>query len=358
MHSLVLRIFLDSLTASEMIMSSTPLKLALPLTLLPLFACGEIPTQPTAAGNPAAAAVSMAAVANSWTATAPPPYDRFIFGYDLGMAPNSAGHSIVYAFGGTSSDEGGTGKSVKAYNVATNTWTSKVSQVGVFNSNGVGKIGNRLYFSGGYVNTESPPDMTNALWAYDYSGDRMIRKADLPIFSAEGVTGVINGKLYVLPGACDGNRYPLAGSCAQEPTRRFYRYDPATNTWVQRRSAPHFHRQGAAAVIDGKFYVAGGFNNFTPVADLDVYDPATNTWSTLAPVPTAGGATGAVLGGQFYVVVHGSNGTIRTYAYNRATNQWKAKAAPDFSGSATRVTLDGRALLFLAGGDQSALYTP
>jgi hypothetical protein len=332
------------------------------LSILALAACGEntTPTQPEMGGDPAPAALSLAA-SNSWTAGAPTPYSDFIYGYNLGMAPNSSGQSIVYAFGGTSSDEGGTGMSVQAYNVATNTWSGRLSQVGVYYSNGVGKIGSRLYFSGGYVTAGNLPDASRELWAYDYSSDRMIRKAPLPIFSAEGGSGVINGKLYVLPGACNGNGYPNPGYCAAEATRRFYRYDPATNTWVSRRQAPHFHRQGAAAVIDGKFYVAGGFNSFQPVADLDVYDPATNTWSTLAPVPTGGAASGAALGGKFYVVVQGFNGTTpdnRAYAYNRGTNQWKATAAPDFFGSATRVTLDGRSQLFMASGDQSALYTP
>jgi N-acetylneuraminic acid mutarotase len=191
----------------------------------------------------------------------------------------------------------------------------------------------------------------------------MIMKADLPIFSAEGVTGVIDGKLYVLPGACDGNRYPLPGSCAEEPTRRFYRYDPATNTWATRHHAPHLHRDGAAAVIDGKFYVAGGIDgSHGPVASLDVYDPTTNSWRTLASIPTGGGpAQGAALQGQFYIVVQsfaGASATNRTYAYNRATNQWKTRAAPSFVGPVTRVALDGRSYLFMASGDHSALYTP
>ncbi len=331
--------------------------LALPLTALALLACGETtaPMQPEATGDPA---FSLAAARNSWTPTAPPPYDQFIHGYDLGMAPNSSGQSIAYAFGGTSSDEGGTGKSVKAYNVATNTWTGKASQVGIYSSNGVGKIGNKLYFSGGYLNHEASPDPSRQFWAYDYTRDRMIQMANLPIFSAEGVSGVINGKLYVLPGTCNGNGYPNQGYCAVEETRRFYRYDPAANTWTTRRQAPHFHRSGAAAVLGGKLYVAGGFNGFEPVTSLDVYDPATNTWRTLAPLPVGGAASGAALNGQFYVVVHGSGGPARTYAYIPASNRWKAKAAPEISGSVTRVTKDGRSYLFTATGDQSALYTP
>jgi hypothetical protein len=79
--------------------------------------------------------------------------------------------------------------------------------------------------------------------------------------------------------------------------------------------------------------VAGGFNGFEPVAYLDVYDPATNTWITRAPVPTAGGMSGATLGGQFYVVVQGFSGTTPAnvaYAYNPGTNQWKPKGGSRF----------------------------
>ena len=146
------------------------------------------------------------------------------------------------------------GKAVQAYNVATETWTSKSAQVGVYYSNGVAKIGNRLYFSGGYVTAGNLPDATRALWAYDYAHDRLIRQADLPIFSAEGVSGAINGELYVLPGSCNGNGWPNPGFCEVEQTRRFYRYDPTTNTWTSRRQSPHLHRRGAATVLDGKLY--------------------------------------------------------------------------------------------------------
>jgi N-acetylneuraminic acid mutarotase len=324
-----------------------------------LLACTseDGPTQPEADENLPAAALSLAAASNTWTSKAPPPYDAEFFGYALGTAPNPAGQSIVYAFGGTFNERGGTPRTpVRAYNVATNTWTARLSEVNAFYSNGVGKIGSKLYFSGGYNEPGTLPSFTNRTWAYDYGNDRMIRKADLPIFGAEGVTGVINGKLYVLPGACSGDLYPNPGYCAVEETRRFYRYDPGTNTWATRRQAPHFHKRGAGAVIDGKFYVVGGFNGFQPVADLDVYDPATNTWRSLAPIPTGGSASGAALGGRFYVVVSGP--VIRAYAYNPATNKWATKAAPDVFGSVVRVALDGRARLFTASGNRSALYTP
>lgn len=336
-------------------------------TALGILACTseETLTQPGTAEDPASAASSLVLASNTWTTKAPYA-GQGLFGGSAAMAPNSAGQSIVYLFGGTDG-EGGTGFRVQAYNVATNTWTTKTSRVGVFNSNGVGKIGSKLYFSGGQNGFEGVSSFTNLLWAYDYSQDRMIRKADLPIFGAEGVTGVIDGKLYVLPGACSGDGYPNPGYCAVEPTRRFYRYDPATNTWLGRRSAPHFHRFGAAGVINGKLYVAGGFNGFQPVAQLDVYNPATNTWTTLAPIPTAGRAIGTALGGKLFVIVGDGSG-LHSYIYSPATNTWKTRASPTSGHDAVvRVTLDGTSRLLAVGGSHGAdfdipnnseLYTP
>jgi hypothetical protein len=337
----------------------------LPLTLAgALRACSSAdePTQPEAPATPAPAGAALSAAPNSWTPTAPTPFGPDIFGYDVGAAPDAAGRWVAYTFGGTSDEEGGTGRQVQAYDAESDTWTRKASQVGVYNSNGVAKLGNRLYFSGGYNEVATPPSFTNLVWAYDYGRDRMLRVADLPIYGAEGVTGVIGGKLYVLPGTCSGERYPMPGYCAEEPTRRFYRYDPLANAWTARRAAPHFHRKGAAAVIDGKLYVAGGVDaSGRGMSDLDVYDPATNAWRTLAPLPVGGAASGGALQGQFFVAVQGFDGTAsvtRFYAYNRSNGGWRLRAAPDRFGPAARLTLDGVPRLFMAGADHGALYTP
>ena len=250
------------------------------------------------------------------------------------MAPKPPDKSIVYTFGGNVERRGFTGGAVKAYKVATNTWSGRQSFAHIFYSNGVGKIGNKLYFSGGYINAGNLPDATRELWAYDYSNDLMIRKAPLPIFSAEGVSGVINGKLYVLPGACNGNGYPNAGYCAEEQTRRFYRYDPVTNTWVAGTGAPLSpprrrccHRR---QVLRGGRLRAGLIHQSPP-----------STSTTRRPTPGAlcfhaqgRKRRGAGLHGKFYVVAPG-----RTYAYNPVTNQWKPRHRPADFGSVARVTL-------------------
>jgi hypothetical protein len=337
----------------------SPARSALLLTLL---ACGT-EDQPTQPGEPAETTQSLAAARNTWSPVSPKPYDPEFFGHLFAAAPNRAGHWIVYSFGGTDG-AGGSGFGVSAYHVASDSWSGRVSRVIGFHLNGVSKLGNRLYFSGGWdfgTGTKAP---LKALWAYDFAQDRMIRRADIPIFSAEGVSGVIDGKLYVLPGACAGDLWPTPGYCQVEPTRRLFAYDPATNSWSTRAPSPHFHRKGAAAVLDGKLYVVGGFRGTggdIPVRDLDVYDPASDTWQTLAPIPTGGGSTGAALPGRFFVVVHTFQGTtsvIRAYAYNPATNAWIARPAPGGFGPVVRVNQNGQARLFTAFGDKSALYTP
>jgi hypothetical protein len=345
----------------------------LPFTvgLLTLAACSESsgPTEPETGVNPAASASSVALASNTWAPRAAYPSSGAV-GLSLGVVPNAAGQSIVYSFGGTDG-EGSSGESIMAYNVATNTWTSKgyEPRVYVFNTNGVGKIGSKLYFSGGHTYVGGYRSIEGRFWAYDPATNTLTQKAHPPKFTADGVTGVIDGKLFVLPGTCDTEFYPHPVYCEHQPFRRLFRYNPATNFWATKRSAPHYHTFGAGGVINGKFYVAGGIDDHRnqPVAALDRYDPATDTWKTLAPLPTAGRARGAVLQGKLFVVVSGPAG-LRAYAYNPATNTWTAKAAPRREHPAiVQVTLDGKPRLLAVGGvrydpgaipNDSELYTP
>jgi Kelch motif len=322
--------------------------------LFALTSCGDdTPTQPTSLSDQPITGPSLAAASNTWTQKASLLADQYFGGYSVGMAPNATGQSIVYVIGGSSSDNGSTGYPIEAYNTVTNTWTNKSSSADAFGLNGVGKIGSRLYFSGGADYGSGSLAYRKTLWAYDYTNDRILQKANMPVYSGNGVTGVISGKLYVLPGTCATELYPSPGFCAAEAIRKLYRYDPSTNTWATKASAPHYHKRGAAGVINNKLYVAAGFHDFDKVADLDVYDPSTNSWKTLAPIPGGGGgATGAVIQGQLFVVTSGG-----AFAYNPATNKWTSKAAPPSFGELTRVFISGVAYLFLAGRP-SQLYTP
>jgi N-acetylneuraminic acid mutarotase len=332
-----------------------PLTLVLALNLA-LAACGEIPSEPSEPLDQFSTAHSVAATSNSWTPIAPMPglFQSFT---SMGVVTNSAGQSTAYVFGGTT-EAGGTGAQTRAYNVATNTWSTKGSQVPTFKLNGVGNIGGKLYFTGGYPEHGSPASVATT-WQYDPASDKLTQRADMPLHTADGVTGVIGDKLYVLPGTCYAIGVVSPGFCVdQEANRRLFRYNPATNTWVVKRWAPHYHRNAAAGVINNKFYVVGGLDSkLGPTVNLDVYDPATNTWQTKAPLPRVlTSLAGAALQGQLFVVGRTSTQTIKHYAYNPTSNTWTSKVAPtQFIGPAAAVLLNGKSRILVVGG---GIYTP
>jgi N-acetylneuraminic acid mutarotase len=331
---------------------SPPVQLVLALGSLALSACAEdrTPTQPESGAEPASAASLAAALApNTWTLKAAPSNGAFVNGLSASVVPDASGQSIVYVLGGRD-DDGGCGASILTYKIGTNTWASKgyEPQVYVFNSNGVGKIGNTLYISGGESYCGGYWHIDGHFSAYDPATNTLTDKPTPPKLTADGVTGVIDGKLYVLPGMCSSDFYPNLFYCENQPYRRLFRYNPATNYWATKRPAPHYHANGAGGVINGKFYVVGGSET-----TLDRYDPATNTCTTLAPPPTGGAARGAVLQGKLFVVFYDESEATprRAYAYDPATNKWTSKAKPHWNHPAiVPITWGGKPYLLAVGG--------
>ena len=339
-----------------------PLALGLPGVL----SCAPEPTAPTTSGDKPVPA--FAAAGGTWTTKAPMPTPRAYLA--AGVQNNALGQPVLYAIGGLDPGAGPT-RSVEAYNFATNRWTSKVRlPLALSNTNGVGVVNGKLYLSGGFFQTaDGRSGWYPGLQVYDPARNTWIRKADMPRRFAQGVTGVINGKLYVLTGTC--------GNCAERVSRRLYRYDPVTNTWAPRPWPPNAHVAGAGAVIHGKFYVAGGTGSDNRDSDkLDVYDPVTNRWRTLAPMPTARtGVAGAVLQNKLYIIgqsnVEPGERQNQVEAYDPVTNTWTTKTPIPGAGrgdlAAGRVTYQGRSHVVVVGGfdvegstpgDVTQVYTP
>jgi N-acetylneuraminic acid mutarotase len=347
-------------------MTRFPLALTLTVSTVAVTACGDEPMQPSIPGL-TSPAPSFAIGSNTWAPKAALPVGPT--GVATGMVYDASGNSVVYAIGGRI--DGGSDFSVQAYSVTTNTWTRKTAGTNVFNTNGVGKIGSKLYFTGGYDYGSGLRLMVSQTWAYDYGADRMIRKADMPRPTADGVTGVISNKLYVLSGNCNDDNPPVFDCANDSVSRTLYRFDPVTNKWTTLGSAPRSHVNPAGGVINGKLYVAGGSDGVgRQTANLDVYDPATNKWKALAPLPTtSSSASGAVVNGKLLVVQWAYNNgspAIHTYSYDPLTNKWSSKASPPNLGALARVALNGKSYVLSVGGTGSCcdselpsqLYTP
>lgn len=341
------------------------LNLSLTLSTLGLAACGEDMTQPNVAAELPAAAASSAFPSGTWTIRSLMPDRYWRYGLAAEVVTTTAGQSTIYVFGGrfnqAPTDPPAT--TILAYDAATDSWTTKAAHFTGSATNGAGRVRDKIYISGGNREFTGPWNaggVSSKLFAYDWRRDQVTRKADMPRATAEGVTGVINNKLYVLAGRC----------LNQQLCRDFYRYDPTTNAWTTLPSAPSSHRHGAGAVVGGKFYVAGGGSS--PFKAVDVYDPATNKWKTAGLLPSAMQfAVGTKLEGRFHVIgVQGGeragNQGVNFFAHDPQTNSWEnlgGYPGPNGEGgqfllrpfAALPVLLEGQAHLLALGSGH--LYT-
>ncbi len=328
------------------------------------------PSDPTPSDMSEPVPADLQGLSNSWTAK------RSLAPSRIFMAAGAI-NGIVYVVGGRAEDpitrEIRVIARVDAYNVARNTWSQVASLPGAREeANGASVINGKLYVTGGRSNVVSNFlfKATKTLFVYDPATNRWTRKADMPHAGCAGVQGVIQGQLYVyLPpiggGAfCDGS--PEMGL--------FFRYNPSTDTWMRRAAPPSDHKDGAGRVVNNRLYLAGGWKlspcgvNGEPTfcdelsAQLDVYNPASNTWETKARLPgIESGMAAAVLDGKLFLV--GGFGRASEFAldnvdaYDPLTNRWMAKAPlPVGSNGGAAATAGGR-IFYMAGGQVYA-YTP
>jgi N-acetylneuraminic acid mutarotase len=337
------------------------------LGVLGLAACGDdATTEPTPVAQPAANTPELALASDSWLTRANMLPNRT----DLAVATvtNAAGQSVVYAIGGLT-PTGIPLDKVLAYNVATNTWSFRrplpVPRAG---TNGAGVINGKIYVSGGYADYGGDFP-TRSLYMYDPATNRWTQKSDIPRAGdwgedypgGNGVTGVINNKLYVVSG-CFRAWEPWG--YYEDCNPLFYRYNPATDRWVtlpRPFEGLSTYAPSAGGVIDGKFYVMAKVWNELE-ARFEVYDPATNRWSTRTPLGLARPeAASAVLDGKLFMMgglrLNASREAWDTLAitivYDPATDAWTRRAAlptPRAGIAATRVFLDGQARIEVLGG--------
>lgn len=337
-------------------------------------------TEPTSTAQPAPLVPELAVASNTWITRANMPLPERT-ALATATVTNAEGQSVVYAIGGLKwglPNPGTPVAKVSAYNVATNTWTTRRPlPKPLAGTNGAGVLNGKIYVTGGY-----PDGGMNWPWPtvymYDPATNTWTRKRDMPTAAGDsgrqypaggGVTGVIGGKLYVVSGCYVKD--PTYGSLSQGCNPLFLRYNAATDRWVKLpppfSPAVHATDPSIGGVIDGKFYVmAGSFDPSDPTGGVKAYfaayDPATNKWNTRTPLGLERqGAASAVLGGKLYVM-----GGLRfngvgldildiTIVYDPVTDAWTRRAflpSPRYGTSASKVLLKGKPRIELVGGLQ------
>ena len=88
---------------------------------------------------------------------------------------------------------------------------------------------------------------------------------------------VIDGKIYVTGGYSHGSSVNSA-----------YVYDPQADAWTQLASMGNVRRLHASAAVGGKLYVFGGLGAASVrLSTAEIYDPASDSWAQVTSLTSA-----------------------------------------------------------------------
>ena len=146
--------------------------------------------------------------------------------------------------------------------------------------------------------------------------------------------------------------------------------EPDKGTWRTAAPMPTKRTEVAAAALDGKIYVVGGFEkpslsnvmSFAITPSVEVYDPVTDQWSSKAPLPVGLHHIGiGVSGGRLYVIggyaqsaLSVWNPVATVYAYDPASDSWTERASMPTARGALSVTEHDGKLYAVGGFDRKA----
>ena len=188
---------------------------------------------------------------------------------------------------------------------------------------GVTELDGKIYVIGGYP---SDRKTVATVQVYESRTDKWQIVTALPQPLNHVMPAAINGKIYVIGGQTSESSEPDKAGFVHT----VYEYDPGQDKWTIRAPMPSARSGGAAAVVNGKIYVAGG----RPPGghDFAVYDPKTDTWERLADLPTQRNHLAAAAHDDRVYVVGGRFGggfqserTDAVEVYDPKTRQWSKK---------------------------------
>lgn len=163
-------------------------------------------------------------------------------------------------------------------------------------------------------------------------------RAPLPTTRTEVAAAALDGRIYVAGGyAADGSTLDVVEI-----------YDPATDTWATAAALPAGRNHMGLAALGGRLYAVGGYGGpiSASVASADVwaYDPATNSWSSAAPLPVPRAAHALVAEeGRLYVIGGVGPEAHTTLVYDPAANTWTGLSPiPTEREHLAAAALDGR----------------
>ncbi|KAH7984438.1 hypothetical protein HPB52_020724 [Rhipicephalus sanguineus] len=205
-------------------------------------------------------------------------------------------------------DRGECLRTVEAYNLATNRWSSLAPMQNPRGRVDATVLHGLVYVIGG---SDGSKELASA---EVFNGSTWSTLPPMPV--ARSNTGVCNldNKVFVV-GGWNGKR---GLSCCDI-------FDPLTKTWSSAAPMLLGRYQAGVACLNREVYAVGGCDSWTCVASVEKYNPITNTWAEVASLQNARRGCGVVeYNGKLYAV--GGHDGVRSLCsvevYDAQTNSW------------------------------------
>jgi N-acetylneuraminic acid mutarotase len=260
------------------------------------------------------------------------------------------------------------------FDPASNQWSKKKPMQLATHHVAFASLNNKIYAFGGFQLPESGPaawNPVNNAWEYDPATDEWKALAPMPTKRGAATAAAAGGKLYVTGGA---NSLSGVTENGIHPTRphnvmgTVEEYDPATNTWRERRSLLLPRNHHATAGVGDKIYVIGGrvssafISGTSNNVDLiEMYDPAADLWTARARMPTARSAMGWGVYNNHIITAGGEGQDQRSLsafksveAYDTTLNRWLVLPSMTRQRHGLAVGVVGNRLYAVSGDAQSA----
>ena len=148
-----------------------------------------------------------------------------------------------------------------------------------------------------------------------------LEHAPMHVARSEHPAAVVNDQIVVIGGLVEGRPGTFGA------TDSVAAYDPATNRWSELAPLPEARHHSAAANVNGRLIVVGGFDSSGFRATDTVWELVDDEWVDLAPLPAplASGAA-VVMDDALYVV--GGVPSSPLLRFDVDNNRWLALADP------------------------------
>ena len=213
------------------------------------------------------------------------------------------GAHLVYVLGGADTSEAYSSglSTVDVYDPRTDAWKQVSSMATKRRQHRGVALDGKIYVMGGC--TDGGSDALNTVDMYDPQSDQWQPLANMATGRRCFVVATVGSKIYAIGGQLNGGEEDSDGAYNVMLTETVEAFDLQLRAWAEVATMSVGRCCHAAAVVDGKIYVIGGYDSdLQDVDSVEAYDPQADSWQQVASMPQPRRLHKAVaMGGKIYV---------------------------------------------------------